>query len=423
MILGVVKLNKRFKIYFICLSIFCFTVALMRSINMGITCDEAITYLTYINKNWLLNLQLIANNHLLNTILIQIIVSVTKIKYNEFILRIPNLIIYLIYLYYSYKISTKLYKNSYSLATVLLLNYSVNEFASVARGYGMASSFVLAALYYYKLYIKSNDSKQFKLAVYSLLLACFSNTICLIISFIFIADFLIRNIKNKNLKKFIIQNQVFTILSYFFFLIFFFYHIFVYLNDKFINYAYCSKDIFSCLIYSKFNYYGLGFINKYIVGVLFLLFVILLIISVSKKYKKDNLFYMSFALYFVLMILKYVLKFNFPTGRTMIPVFSIYIISLFDGIDLIFGKKSKYLVAIIMIFPFISFFKNLNIYYIREWKDDYYLKNRVEKVLKQSKKINPKTVPKISKPTLNYYYSKYKDKYSYNILSDVIYED
>ena len=216
---------------------------------------------------------------------------------------------------------------------------------------------------------------------------------------------------------------MFTILSYFFFLIFFFYHIFVYLNDKFINYAYCSKDIFSCLIYSKFNYYGLGFINKYIVGVLFLLFVILLIISVSKKYKRDNLFYMSFALYFVLMILKYVLKFNFPTGRTMIPVFSIYIISLFDGIYLIFGEKSKYLVAIIMIFPFISFFKNLNIYYIREWKDDYYLKNRVEKVLKQRKKINPKTVPKISKPTLNYYYSKYKDKYSYNILSDVIYED
>lgn len=83
MILGVVKLNKRFKIYFICLSIFCFTVALMRSINMGITCDEAITYLTYINKNWLLNLQLIANNHLLNTILIQIIVSVTKIKYKN----------------------------------------------------------------------------------------------------------------------------------------------------------------------------------------------------------------------------------------------------------------------------------------------------------------------------------------------------
>ena len=417
-------MNKKFKIYFICLSIFCFAVALIRSINMGITCDEATTYLNYINKNWFLNLDLIANNHLLNTILVQVIVTITRMEYNPFILRVPNLIIYLIYLYYSYKIS-KLYNNKYSLVTALLLNYSVNEFASLARGYGMASAFILAALYYYKLYVTYKDVRNFGLSILFLILACSSNTMCLIAAFIFVIDFLIRGIRNKNLKKNFMNNIGFISITFFIFLLLFVYHIFIYMIDDYLSlgFSYCTKDLFSCLIYSPFKYYGVAFISKYIVGALFFILVILLVLSLKKNYKENNLFYMSFVVWTILIILKYILKFNFPTGRVMIPFFSIYIISLFDSIDLIFGEKSKYLMIIIMIFPFISFFKNLNIYYVREWEGDYHLKKQVEKIVKQKQKIDPNTVPEALQPTLDYYYRKYKKLNSYDILSDTIYDD
>ena len=65
-----------------------------------------------INNLSKINYTIIANNHILNTILMFIMTKITGLEYNEFVIRIPNLIFYLIYIIYAYRIS-KLYKNKW----------------------------------------------------------------------------------------------------------------------------------------------------------------------------------------------------------------------------------------------------------------------------------------------------------------------
>lgn len=112
-------MKKKFDIFFIVLATLVFIIALVRSFTMDITIDEAITYIYYIGNKWTIY-GITANNHLLNTILALFFNFITQSHYNVFVIRIPNLMFYLLYIFYTYKISA-LYKNRSVVATVFFI--------------------------------------------------------------------------------------------------------------------------------------------------------------------------------------------------------------------------------------------------------------------------------------------------------------
>jgi hypothetical protein len=142
--------HNPFAVFAICSGLFVWFIALSRAANTGITYDEAFTYLNYVlpgfPKSLLANHLL--NNHLLNSLLIQMSCFISQTRYNEFFIRLPNLLFYAIYILFAYR-TAKESKNPFFMFVLFISNYYLNEFMGLARGYGMASSCVLIALYFF----------------------------------------------------------------------------------------------------------------------------------------------------------------------------------------------------------------------------------------------------------------------------------
>jgi hypothetical protein len=140
--------NLVFILLSICLAAYAFTRAALISISH----DEVGTYLGY-SINPVLdiirftNLQL--NNHLLNSLLVKLSTSIFGVS--EFTIRLPNLIAYLLYLVFSWKIIRLLTKDEFLMVTgFVLINFNpyLLDFFSIGRGYGLEISFMVMSIYF-----------------------------------------------------------------------------------------------------------------------------------------------------------------------------------------------------------------------------------------------------------------------------------
>jgi hypothetical protein len=143
--------DRKFFIFAIALGGFVWIVALARAAETALTWDEAYTYLRYSAPNIFISslpsMQTV-NNHILNTFLIRLASFLTNTEYSELIIRFPNIFFAIIYIVFSYKISKNI-KYSYFAFSLLIANYYLNEYFSLARGYSMSASAMVAALYYF----------------------------------------------------------------------------------------------------------------------------------------------------------------------------------------------------------------------------------------------------------------------------------
>jgi hypothetical protein len=143
--------EARFTIYVWSLGGLTSIIAILRSVNMEITYDEAYTYLHYVQpglfRSFFGETQLL-NNHILFTLCAKVLVFITRMQYSEILLRTPSLISGAIYLYFAHKLS-KSFRHYHLVFALFALNLYLNEFFSLARGYGMAAACVTVALYYF----------------------------------------------------------------------------------------------------------------------------------------------------------------------------------------------------------------------------------------------------------------------------------
>ena len=135
---------------------------ILRSIYVDMTIDESASALFAIDSKTYLQvyqwLGLSANNHFLNTVLIKFFTSVFGT--NQFFIRLPNILAYCLYAYYSFRILELSSKSTLVLITgFLLLNFSpyLLDWFSTARGYGLSYAFMMGSVYYLLLY--SRDVK------------------------------------------------------------------------------------------------------------------------------------------------------------------------------------------------------------------------------------------------------------------------
>ena len=176
-----------------------FSLALFRAANTGITHDEAYTYINYVLPNIFDSLSKgqALNNHFLNSFCIRVVNFFSQSKYNELIIRFPNLVFYCIFLFFSYLIA-KQYKNRFLIFVLFISNYCLNEFFGLARGYGMACACITAACYFFEKWKSAYKSKKsdylFFLFLLSCSLAALSNSITL---FLILCFFILINFKYK----------------------------------------------------------------------------------------------------------------------------------------------------------------------------------------------------------------------------------
>ena len=152
---------------------------------LGLTCDEASTYFSHVpNSIWSCffseSCWSDANNHLLNTFLMQLSVGVFGIS--ELTLRLPNVFGHLIYLSFSILL-VRSYSNNFliGLAGFCLLNLNrfLIEFFSLARGYGLGVGWMMMSIYFLIRWVESDELKLGMYCYIGAFLAVLSNFIFL----------------------------------------------------------------------------------------------------------------------------------------------------------------------------------------------------------------------------------------------------
>jgi len=180
-----------------------------RTAEAAFTFDEAATYLNYISASPLAIFNFnSANNHLINTLL-------TKLAWvlggsSEFVLRLPNLLAFVVYLLFSFLILDRFVKNK--MITVcgyllLSLNPYVLDFFSLCRGYGLSLAFLMASLFFFFSFMENtieNKPKRyrplnFSLAAAALAVLCNFSLLNVYISLavLALAFFVVRNRRDR----------------------------------------------------------------------------------------------------------------------------------------------------------------------------------------------------------------------------------
>jgi hypothetical protein len=161
---------------FLLLALPFFAYVVIRAWLLSITFDEAYMYLYFIDDTYanIFNYTfLTANNHVLITLANKFLVSIFPVS--EFLLRVPSLIGYIIFLLYSWAILGGLKNRYFRTAAFLFVNLNpfVIDFFSIARGYGLGMGAMTAALFYCIRYY-SGDKKYFPGLILSILFGSIS---------------------------------------------------------------------------------------------------------------------------------------------------------------------------------------------------------------------------------------------------------
>jgi len=140
-----------YKALLLAISLILLLFMVRRAAEAAFTFDEAATYLNYISASPMAVFNFnSANNHIVNTILTKLTWTVGGSS--EFVLRLPNLLSFAVYLLFSFLILDRFVKNKIIAVCgylLLSLNPYVLDFFSLCRGYGLSLAFLMASLFFF----------------------------------------------------------------------------------------------------------------------------------------------------------------------------------------------------------------------------------------------------------------------------------
>ncbi|KXU37225.1 hypothetical protein AXK11_02670 [Cephaloticoccus primus] len=140
-----------------------FIYVLTRAIKVGATYDEVFTIEELCSFSFfkILFLTAVANNHVVNTVLIKLLFLTGSDSL--FIARLPNLVALIGYLYFGYKIASRNLSPAIGLGcfTLLVCNPFLLEFFGLARGYGLSLAFMMGSVYFASENVKSFSHSTF----------------------------------------------------------------------------------------------------------------------------------------------------------------------------------------------------------------------------------------------------------------------
>ena len=127
-----------------------FIYIVLRALHVPPYSDEVITFFTYVQTGDFqpFYAHVDANNHVLNSLLAH--ASYLIFGNSIFALRLPNVLFFLLYLYFAWQIRNLFRSNSVGLLwfiTICTCHYLITFF-HLARGYGISMALLLGALYH-----------------------------------------------------------------------------------------------------------------------------------------------------------------------------------------------------------------------------------------------------------------------------------
>lgn len=350
--------------------------------------DEITTFFWYAKKGDInpFHAHLDANNHVLNSLFghISYLLFGTKL----FFLRLPNIIAFIIFCYYLFKIS-QLIKSQFlrfSLFLTFLASIFFISFFSIARGYGISYAFLLGAFYFL---LRIKDEYREKYLVYGLILLSLSlwaNLSILLTSLPVFFSYVFYFIKSKPGSKISFLYLLVYIVPVYFAIDF----ALLLKNNGSLYLGIEGDFLFDAimplllnLFYSLQIAYALLFVGS--VGVVYLIFF------KRKTLLKSN----AFILFFVLSssvigiyLSFYLLGVGYPVERALLHIGVLFIIYLFFILDEFKLKIVNFLALILPLFLVILFFKEqgVNLTYIPIWRETTFHKSFLDKIDYNSEK-------------------------------------
>jgi len=347
-----------------------FTIAFFRAANTGITWDEALTYQLYVLPNIFdsFTKNQILNNHFLNSLCIRVVMFFSQSKYNELLIRFPNLLFYCIYIAFSYLIAGQ-YKNKFFVFILFISNYYLNEFFGLARGYGMACACMAGVCYYFEkwksVYInKRNDHMPFLLFLFFCTVAALSNSITLYISFCF---FILINFKYKK--------DIFTLPNMFVYIIFF----------LVVFHSVRSSNRGGEGVYSTHSiYYTVMSIPSMFTDSTYLTFLIALVSFLSfgwliiKTKANDDYCWVLIIFIIVCVVSQVVFQRGYPVMREMVPFYPVFVIIIANALKYVSNYRiTKPILAVCAVLLIFQFSLKINSGSTKDWNDNYSIRNVV----------------------------------------------
>jgi hypothetical protein len=347
-----------------------FLIALFRAANTSITWDEALTYQYYvlpsIFDSFIKNQML--NNHLLNSFCIRMIMFLSQSRYNELLIRFPNLIFYCIYIIFAYKIA-KRQKNKYFVFILFISNYYLNEFFGLARGYGMACACMTGVCYFFEkwksVYIsKENDNKSFLLFLFFCLLAALSNSITLYISLGFL---ILINFKYKK--------DILTLPNLFVYIVLFL------IGLHSVNYSnrggesvYSTHSLYSAVMSIPIMFSDSIYLTILIALVFFLSFCWVII----KTKVRDDYCLLLVIFIIVCIVSQLVFRRGYPVMREMLPFYPVFVLIVVDALKYFSNYKiTKPILAICTLLLCFQFVLKINTKSTKDWNDNYSIRDNI----------------------------------------------
>lgn len=330
-----------------------------KSIVVQISYDEAFSFLQYTYTKNFFNIGL-ANNHLLNTLLIY---PFSLIDLSEFFLRLPNILSGVLYIFICLKLSENTNNKILTFSILTLCPYLI-EFFSIARGYGISTFLILSGLYFF-----INESKKWIfLSPICFLLSSFSINIMIIFLWVFVFV----NYKTYFLKIDLKKIALLLVLSFFTLGIIF--TVFTVTSDG--KPIYGIENIsFSYLLLSSFGIVELYKVNNILIKILFSLifFLPLLFFRIHEDISK-RLTLISFGSLFLAFLLPLVFEKPFPQLRILLPFLPGLLISISTTINSLINRyknSTKNLSYLLIIFLSLNMIITLDLDSYYDWKAPY----------------------------------------------------
>lgn len=357
-----------------------------------------------------------ANNHWLNTILIGIMDRITRVQYNEYIIRFPIFCFFIIYMAGILLAYCRQYI-SFTEAYMLMLSYYVDEFFVLARGYAFALTLIFIGIYGMKKWCATNEMKCLLGAITSFTLAEVANTIALLpVAALFLVIFILL-VKSRVLVDFIHRYWIWL-------------SGLAAVNFLMIMYHFKAARADGSLYYNKEGsvwsilreYVGLlspRFAQKLLL--IYIVIVIVSVIMVLHSKGKGGSFYFTGAWFLYLLITYVGVKVcdeGFPTGRELIPAYALFIVSLQEMFNVIGCKlenRIKNTFPIIgCILLSISFVTQINVDGTRDWGNYAKVKEEAYHIWEMQEKVDRKE-EQYKSEGMQFYRDKILQEYEYDI--------
>lgn len=328
--------------------IFAFVITLIRSAVTAITYDEAYSYL-YIAQGDMLDPEFlqekfspegsIANNHWLNSFLIFFVTRFIKTTYreytySEFMIRLPILTMYAIYLF-AIRRNFREGNISFTVLILLVANYYLNEFYGLARGYGMANTFIFLICMSYLDWKRSgfSEMKYLNYAMICGMMAVLSNSIVLLLYPAVGLVCFYRLLTSRNLTRFLKKCGIVLVLFAAVCLLMFRYHLNVTAEGKPL-FTGESAGFFDCFVkgYLKMFISSPKFLS--VISVLFTALTCLSLLRVNIRIKELDLTMMLIIFILTNLIMEMVFHKGYIASRILLAFYAFTVLAvceLFSG--------------------------------------------------------------------------------------------